>query len=204
MSRPTRSAMTRIKRIGRYLLHCPRLVQVMTEQPPCSSLDVFVDSNHAGCKRTRRSTTGTALKRGNRTLRTSSSTQSVVTLSSGESELLALVKGASIGLGARAMCRDMEVDLKMRLQLHTDSTAARGIVMRKGVGRTRHLHTPLLWVQDKTASGEITVYKTPGPTNVADLGTKFLPAEDIQRHCKNLGFESRSGKSALALKVAGA
>ena len=204
MARPTTAAMTQLKRIGRYLLHAPRSVQVFRRQMFCNTLDIYVDSNHAGCLRTRRSTTGTAMMRGTHTLRTSSSTQSVVTLSSGESEFLALVKGSSIGLGARAMCADMGVDLRVHVRLHTDSTAAKGIVTRKGVGKVRHLHTPLLWVQDKVANGDLSVHKTPGPTNAADLGTKFVTAEDIARHMATLGFESHTGRSSLALKAAGA
>eukprot|EP00959_Pyramimonas_sp_CCMP1952_P124028 2593172-Pyramimonas_sp.AAC.1 len=58
--------------------------------------------------------------------------------------------------------------------MHTDSSAAKGIFGRRGIGRIRHMHTPLLRVQEKRARKEIDVRKTPGESNPADLGTKEL------------------------------
>ena len=49
-----------------------------------------------------------------------------------------------------------------------------GIFHRRGIGRIRHLHTPLLWVQQKRAAKEIDVKKTPGKENPADMCTKHL------------------------------
>ena len=38
---------------------------------------------------------------------------------------------------------------RTELVVHTDSTAARGIAKRTGVGRVRHLEVADLWVQDR-------------------------------------------------------
>ena len=74
-------------------------------------------------------------------------------------------------MGAVAMLKDF--GLEMTLEVQTDSSAAKGIASRRGVGRVRHLHTGLLWVQQRVQSGEIKIVKIKGTENAADLGTKF-------------------------------
>ena len=69
-------------------------------------LDVYGGSDHAGCLKTRKSTTGMVLMRDAHCLKVSSHTQSTISLSSGESEYCGIVKCAAIGLGARSMLSD--------------------------------------------------------------------------------------------------
>ena len=60
-------------------------------------------------------------------------------MSSGETEFMALVRGGSIGLGAKVTIEDF--GQKFGVDLETDSSAAKGVATRRGVGKTRHLHT---------------------------------------------------------------
>ena len=69
----------------------------------------------------------------------------ILALSSGESELAAVVKGAGEGLGF-CSCM-MDFGQTMSLELHSDATAAIGMCRREGLGRGRHLSTADLWVQ---------------------------------------------------------
>ena len=87
------------------------------------------------------------------------------------------------------------------LELQTDSSAAKGICKRRGIGKIRHLHTPLLWIQSKIASKEILTKKIDGKTNSADIGTKVLTEKDYTRLMTQLGFEYRDGKPTGALKA---
>eukprot|EP00959_Pyramimonas_sp_CCMP1952_P269341 5630700-Pyramimonas_sp.AAC.1 len=98
--------MEMVKRIGRYLLRWPRIVQRFIQQDEPDENTVACDSDHAGCVLTRRSTTGVALYHGVHLLKATASTQSAIALSSGGSELYAIVRGASVGLGAQSMCKD--------------------------------------------------------------------------------------------------
>ena len=66
-----------------------------------------------------------------------SSTQSVIATSVGEPEFYAFVRGCSIGLVAVSMAEDLHYDL--RLVVRTDSSAAKGIGSRRGVGKVRHV-----------------------------------------------------------------
>ena len=118
----------------------PRVVWEFVKQSPVQFLDVWSDSDFAGCLRIRRSTSCSMLMVGGHLLRATATTQTVISLSSGESEFYGLVKSASIALGAEAMALDLRVVLKQRVRY--DATAGAGIANRRGVGRVRHLHMP--------------------------------------------------------------
>ena len=66
-------------------------------------------------------------------------------MSSGEAEFYGAVKGASAGLGMRALYKDIGHDLPLRLW--TDSSAAVGICSKQGLGKLRHLECTSLWIQ---------------------------------------------------------
>ena len=66
IQKPTEQSMTNLKRLGRYLKKRPRLVQLFVEQTSTTNvvrLDVYGDSDHAGCLKTRKSTTCMVLMR---------------------------------------------------------------------------------------------------------------------------------------------
>ena len=90
-------------------------------------------------------------------IKTWSTTQSVIALSSGEAEYYGLVKGASQGLEMRAMLTELGVESKVVVQ--TDASAAKGIALRRGMGKLRHIEVNQLWVQDKVAKGEVNKQK---------------------------------------------
>ena len=61
------------------------------------------------------------------------------------------------------------------MQVHyTDSSSARQLVNRQGVGKIRHLSGKILWVQHKTQSGEVMLTQIPTAFNIGDIGTKCL------------------------------
>ena len=104
MQKPTEQSMTIWKRLGRYLQKRPRFEQLFFEQASTVGvvrLDVYGDSDHAGCLKTRKSTTRMVLMRDAHDLKVSSHTQSTISFSSGESECYGIVKCAAIGLGAK-------------------------------------------------------------------------------------------------------
>ena len=88
---------------------------------------------------------------GSHTIRTYSSTQTLVSLFSAEAEYYGIVKGAAAGLGHQAIVNDYGVDMPVRLW--SDSSAALGIAKRSGLGRIRHLDTHTLWLQEKVRTG---------------------------------------------------
>ena len=106
----------------RYLKGSPRLVYNYPWQPE-NALDVFVDTDFAGCQSTRRSTSGGVALRGAHLIKHWSSTQKAVTLSSAEAELYGFVKGTTEALGIQAWGRDL--GLEMTVRMHADSARHR-------------------------------------------------------------------------------
>ena len=93
MSKPRTGHMIQLKRVARYLKGVPRKAQQYTAlEPSKAHLEVHVDSDWAGDTVTRRSTTGVIVRRGQHSLRHSSTVQNVIGLSSAESEYYALTK----------------------------------------------------------------------------------------------------------------
>ena len=113
-----------------------------------------------------------------------SSTQGVVALSSAEAEYYAMLKAASLGSGMQAMCDD--IGIHMRLVIHTDSSAAKGISARRGLGKVRHMAVAYLWLQEKLSKKELEVRKVAGSENPADLMTKYLTEAVMEAHRERL------------------
>lgn len=86
--------------------------------------------------------------------------QAVIALSSGEAEYYAALKGASSALGYQSMLRD--IGMHATVTLHSDSSAARGIIHRAGLGKLRHLETRYLWLQSAVAKKRLQVRKVNG------------------------------------------
>ena len=66
---------------------------------------------------------------------------------------------------------------------------------RRGVGRVRHLDLRWLWLQQLVHSRRITLKKVSGKNHVADVGTKYLPPEDLVRYREMLGLAEVEGGS---------
>ena len=64
----------------------------------------------------------------------------------------------------------------------SDASAAIGIVMRRGLGKIRHIDVTQLWLQDKVRSGDIKILKVKSSENKSDLLTKHHTQEAIATH----------------------
>ena len=160
---------------------------------------VYTDSDWAGCMRTRRSTSGGVAVVGEHVVKSWSVTQKTVALSSGEAEMLAAVKGVQEGLGIRSMMADW--GSKMRVVGMCDSTAAMGIINRKGVGKLRHIDVGKLWVQDLREEGTLEVRKVEGESNPADQLTKYLHPCKVDKGLALTGQEAREGRAEVSAGV---
>lgn len=199
MQCPTSGSWEALKRLGRYLLGTPRLIQRMERQPPQTTCVAYSDSDHAGCLRTRKSTSGTILMHGKHMVKMLSTTQTPIALSSAESEWYAGVRSASALLGFQALASDLGRELTARLAL--DATAAKGIAARRGVGKIRHLETQTLWLQRHVTNKRLSVEKVLGELNPADLGTKHVERATLTRLLEIIAFSPRAGRSKIALQT---
>ena len=135
MATPTVGAWKKLKRLGRYLQDNGRLATKYERESEEAEVTGYSDSDWAGCRVTGKSTSGAAVMIGTHFIKGWFRTQTIVTLSSAEAELIALVK-CTADMGIRAMMNDWGRDTTSTL--YADSSAALAIANRKGAGTLRH------------------------------------------------------------------
>ena len=202
MSAPRFVDLEKIRRLGKYLVGVPRVVQHFHWQSSDAELVVYTDADWAGCKRTRKSTSGGLVMRGSHSIKCWSKTQQTIALSSAEAELASLVKGSCEAIGIDALMKDL-MGKSSKIMVRTDASAAIGIASREGVGRTRHLETGALWIQQKQWEDRISIQKVAGKDNPADVLTKHVPSDVLWRHMHAMGFQRLSGRARNAVEVVG-
>ena len=151
MASPTEEDEEKLKRFIRYFKGRPRGCIMIRKGQSTNKIRAYVDADFAGCVRTRKSTCGGCLMWGSSMIKAWSKTLSTLALSSGESELAAMAKGAAESMGLQAVLRDFGVEVE--LELHSDATAAIGIASRQGLGRIRHIAVTDLWIQQRVKMG---------------------------------------------------
>jgi hypothetical protein len=148
-------------------------------------LRVYADADWATGP-SRRSTTGGAIFWNGVLLTCWSRTQPVVALSTAESELLAMTTGVQEGQFARHLLDELGV--KAAVTVYSDSSAARAVVTRRGVGRMKHLAVRDLWLQDQLRDGQISVKCVGSEINPADLFTKSFAGPRFRVLTKLIGM----------------
>lgn len=196
MSKPQEEDIAALKRLARYVKQYPRVAFKFKFQSPPSKIRVYSDSNYAGCLKTRKSTQGGIVMLGNHCIKTYSSTQSIIAISSAEAEFYGIVKAASVGLGIQSSLKDLGSHLS--LQMYTDASAAQAMASRRGLGKVKHMDVQYLWVQERINQGDISISKVPGTENPADLLTKHLSKDVIHKYMSIIGLHVLSGRSAIA------
>jgi hypothetical protein len=175
-----------LKGLGELSLVC----EWQTEEEAEQVAVFFVDSDWAGCRTTRRSTSGGVMKVGKHILRSWSSTQSTIATSSGEAELIAMFEGAVRGCGMQAIMFEMDLLPSLSvLRVCTDSSVAKSFVATRGVGKMRHLEVKLLWLQEQVRKQRLKVGKVSGTANIADTLTKYHTVAKLVELCSPHGVQ---------------
>ena len=189
MAKPTVNAEIGIKKVLRYLKDYPRCINCMKwSETKEEQLDIrtHTDSDWAGDKSTRRSTSGGVLTINGRTVAHWSKLQSNVALSSGEAELNATVKGIAEMIGIDQLTRKMDQSANMEVLL--DANACKGILLRNGAKKIKHVTTKQMWVQEAVENFEIKVTKIHRDLNFSDALTHALPGQALRRFLMKVGF----------------
>ncbi|CAE7384883.1 unnamed protein product, partial [Symbiodinium microadriaticum] len=172
------------------------------DQPPGHSstakhlIEAVSDSNFANDKATRRSLSSGQLYVNGALAFSFVRSQKVVTTSSGEAELVALTQTVGEAVLLRKALAFLEGvrDVDVELVARTDSSVARAIAARSGVGRVKHLATSCLWLQGWVARKELRVAAIPTEVNPADVGTKVLAARRLAMLLFILGMVGENGE----------
>ena len=130
-----------------------------------------------------------------------SRTQNHVTLSSAEAELIALVKCSAELLGVRSMLRDF--GRSSEGVVYVDSSAALAIARRKGAGKMRHINVNSLWIQERQNEKDLELRKVLGTENPADLMTKNLARQALDKCMLQLNQHRTVGRAQTSLNIQG-
>lgn len=187
MSRPREGVRTCVKRAIRYLRKYPRCILEVTPAAAFDQLDVWTDSDWAGDIVSRKSCSGGSLQLGGTTVQHWSKVQSNVALSSGEAELNSAVKGVSEAIGLQELIKEV-FDINLAVRINVDASACRGILLRQGSGKVKHLSTKQLWVQGAIQSFGLEVRKVRRDANSADILTHPSSSDALAQGLQAMGL----------------
>ena len=156
-------------------------------------LEVFSDSDWAGNKSSRKSTSSGTMFLDGQVIYTFSRNQKSVALSSGEAEYYAGASAASDSILLKEAIQFL-TGRTCKVNLYLDSSAARGIITRQGVGRVKHLQIRTLFLQELHKQGTLSVHPVGTKENTADIGTKPLSGKRIKLLLHWLGFQDENNE----------
>ena len=185
---PTERDMQRMKRMLRYLRGSRSMCLHLGEGfvGDKDEISVMTDANWASGEG-RRSTSGGIIFYGGVVIATWSRTQSVVALSSCESELLAVGVGAQEGKHVQSILQELGIVTK--LKIYCDSSSARQLIGRRGVGRLKHMEVREFWLQDEARAGRLEIRAVSSLNNLADLLTKAFARARFESLCELIGLQ---------------
>ena len=186
VSNPTQLSLAKLKRLTRYLKRERQWGQVFKYEKAVAEVTMFTDSDWAGCKETRKSSSAGVAMSGAHALKAYTRKQKIIARSSAEAELYAAALGASELKGIISLMRDLGQDKKPVLTI--DAKATEHILHRQGIGKLKHIDVAYLWIQDEVRSRRLQVRRVKSEDNIADLGTKPLSKAVIAKHCTMMGY----------------
>ena len=189
MSSPTTGTVRGVESVLRYLKTNPRCVQVLEGHVKGERqvIDVYTDSDWATDPKTRKSCSGGYIAIDGWVFSHWSKTQSNIALSSGEAELNSVVKGLVEAVGLKNLYSEL-FDEDYGIALHVDASACRGMVLRTGVGKIKHLSTKQLWAQAAVSSYGVKVIKIPRAINGSDVLTHVVSGPHAVNHVRRMGY----------------
>ena len=196
MARPTASGMAKMKRLARYLLQHPQAT-IEYDGRGEGGIQVYTDSDWAGCRKSRRSTSGGIMLVDGGCVKNWSSTQATIAQSSGEAEYYAVVRAAAEALGMKSIMMDLGWHADIRLW--TDSSAAKSIASRVGLGKVRHMEVKFLWLQEVVKDKRVALRNIAGSRNPGDVLTKPKSFSENVDLLRSVGIEvgSRSARKEV-------
>lgn len=122
-------------------------------------------------------------------------------VSSGEAECYGCARAASQAVGLRGMLEDLGVTGK-RLRIKTDSSVAKSLASRRGLGGIRHIKRNQRWRQENVNNGEVEIEKVMGIIKRALALTKPKDGASIKQHSQWIKHEITGGRHDYATKRA--
>ena len=111
--------------------------------------------------------------------------QSNVALSSAEAELNATVKGLSELIALHHLIEETQ-RVTVNLAIHTDASACKGMLLRHGAGKVKHLSVKQLWAQECVKMYNVDVKKVPREENPSDVLTHSVSRPTMEKQLSRM------------------
>ena len=82
----------------------------------------------------------------------------------------------------------LDLGWEVGLRIWVDSTAAKAVASRVGLGKVRHMEVKYIWVQESLRGRRFQIFKVDGTKNPGDVATKPHSAQDIEVILKTIGI----------------
>ncbi|KAJ9567184.1 hypothetical protein OSB04_003150 [Centaurea solstitialis] len=178
---PRESHLSAVKRILRYLKGTPDF-GLWYPKDSGFELIAYTDSDHAGCKLNRKSTSGACQFLGDKLVSWSSRKQNCVSLSTAEAEYVAAACCCSQVLWMKTQLADFGYTMH-QIPIYCDSKSAIQITANPVQhSRTKHIDIRYHFIKDHVEKGNIELYFVESDYQLADLFTKPFDEKRVDPH----------------------
>ncbi|KAK6149483.1 hypothetical protein DH2020_017008 [Rehmannia glutinosa] len=190
-SAPKKRHMTAAKRILRYLKGCQE-VGLWYPKEGGFKLVGYSDSDYAGCRVDRKSTSGTCQMLGNRLVSWFSKKQNSIATSTAEAEYIVVGSCCAQVLWMRQQLRDYDVE-ERDILIMCDNTSAIAITQNLVLhSRTKHIDVRYHFIRDHVEKKDITLEYISTDKHLADIFTKPLCESRFEELNDELGLIEQS------------
>jgi Reverse transcriptase (RNA-dependent DNA polymerase) len=148
----------------------------------------YTDANWAACKDTRKSVSGSAIFYSGALVSWKSKTQQCTTLSSTESEYVALTSCVNEVIYIRNILTSLGIEVELPMTIFVDNTGAIHLSNNWSTApRTKHISLRYHYVRELIEQGVIEIKFVRSEENVSDIFTKNLRQELFEKHQLGLG-----------------
>ena len=105
------------------------------------------------------------------------------------------MKAATEGIGLQSILRDLA--LEASVEVYVDSSTAKSIASSWiGVGKVRHIHARMLWIQE-VCDGKVKLTRVSGCHN-PDVLSRPMSLSEVKSKLQSVGIEVLSGERRWA------
>ncbi|CAN1338667.1 Retrovirus-related Pol polyprotein from transposon TNT 1-94 [Linum perenne] len=190
MHEPTEEHWEAVLRILRYLKRTPGL-GLMFRKHGSRNIELYTDASWASSITDRKSTSGYCSYVWGNLVTWKSKKQSVVARSSAEAEYRSLALGICEGIWLRRVLDELKAQVHQPIHMFCDSQAAISIVKNPvHHDRTKHVEIDRHFISENANQGVIEVSYIPTGQQTADMFTKAVPPDLLERFKSNLGLHN--------------
>jgi hypothetical protein len=190
---PTDEHYNYLNRVLKYLKSSASLDLIyQRNESICNNIaEIFCDADWANCVETRRSVSGSCFLLYNNPILWKSRKQTLITLSSTESEFISLCETVTDVLWLRNLMLELGLGLQLSIVIREDNQSTIKLIKRNMwiAKRSKHIDVKYKFVKENFENGIIDIQYVPTEEQVADIFTKSLDRIKFGRLVKLLKLE---------------